>query len=204
MRIEFEHLRYRHLTEHFGFMSAGNFHQGAPLSVPLTETTLRIGRDRLARLAQIANKPVGLENLAFAFGRQDVRDQGRFLAALLRPVDGFLLLDLHNIYCQACNFGQSAEELIGAYPLERVRELHVSGGSWTESSAEPQRGLVRRDTHDEAVPEDVFRLVPYALANCPNVEAVILERLGGTIESEDDAVLRADFRRLRNIVQDDS
>lgn len=201
MRFEGECLQrqFRHISEHFGFMNAGNFHQSAPLPVPLTNDTLRIGQDRLKRLADVAQKPVGLENLAFAFGTQDVLDQGRFLEELLRPVDGFMVLDLHNIYCQAANFASPAEQLIDRYPLDRVRELHVSGGSWSESQAEATRGPIRRDTHDEAVPDEVFDLVTVALKRCRHVEAVIFERLGTTLEPEDDERFRADFRRLKEI-----
>jgi len=189
--------RYLHVSEHFGFASAGDFHQSAPLPVPLCPAALELGRERLARLAQIAGVPVGLENLAFAFGPQDVRDQGRFLDELLAPVDGFVLLDLHNLYCQVENFGVPFEELLAGYPLGRVRELHVAGGSWSG----PDSARVRRDTHDGPVPEEVFRLVPTALAACPNVRAVILERLGDTLAGDGAAEsLRRDFERLREVV----
>lgn len=191
---------YFHISEHFGFLSAGSFHDGAPLPVPRTRAALAIGRDRLGRLAEIADTPVGLENLAFAFGAPDVREQGQFLDQLLEPVAGFLLLDLHNIYCQMCNFGLSADELLQSYPLHRVRELHVSGGSWSQSSVAAVP--VRRDTHDEAVPDEVFALVAPALALCPNVRAVIFERLGDTLNDEDAAQFRADFRRLKRLVAD--
>jgi uncharacterized protein (UPF0276 family) len=90
---------YQHVTEHFGFMLAGNFHRGAPLPVPFTSAFLNLGKDRIRRLADAAGVPVGLENLAFAFGIDDVRAQGDFLDLLLEPVDGFILLDLHNVYC---------------------------------------------------------------------------------------------------------
>ena len=58
---------YRHISEHFGFSSTRNFHQSAPLPLPLTPSILRLGHDRLQRLAAIAKAPIGLENLAFAF-----------------------------------------------------------------------------------------------------------------------------------------
>jgi uncharacterized protein (UPF0276 family) len=192
---------YRHISEHFGFMTAGDFHRSAPLPVPRTEGALRIGQDRLQRLAETAQVPVGLENLAFAFGTRDVAEQGQFLEQLLAPVDGFLLLDLHNIYCQMCNFDVPADELLAGYPLQRVRELHVSGGSYSESSVTDGH-LVRRDTHDDAVPQPAFELVELALGLCPQVEAVILERLGGTISAGDDAQFRADFHRLVKTVED--
>ena len=191
---------YRHVSEHFGFMAGGDFHQGAPLPVPLCEETLDVGRDRLARLAAACRLPIGLENLAFAFGPRDVAEQGRFIEELLTPVEGFLLLDLHNIYCQACNFGVPGEKLIDGYPLDRVRELHVSGGSWSDVSAELGGGQVRRDTHDGPLPRDVLPLVRHALKSCPHIEAVIFERLGDTISPVDDASLQDDFLLLRDEV----
>lgn len=206
-KIELQERHYVHVSEHFGFMTAGDFHRSAPLPVPLNDSSLRVGQERLRMLRQQGAPRVGLENLAFAFGRRDVLDQGRFLDKLLASVDGFLLLDLHNLYCQSCNFALPIEHLMDLYPLERVRELHVSGGSW--SPVDPHHRAVhnatnqiRRDTHDGAVPDEVFAAVPMALARCPHVSAVILERLGGTFSSaRDEAGFRDDFRRLRGIVE---
>lgn len=191
--------RYRWVSEHFGFMSAGDFHRGAPLPVPFTAAFLALGRQRLERMAAAAGLPVGLENLAFAFGLDDVRRQGDFLDALLAPVDGFLLLDLHNIHCQARNFDLSTDDLLAAYPLERVRELHLSGGSWSEAAGE----TVRRDTHDGPVPEEVFPLLAHALHVCPHVEAVIFEHLArGLPDEESHDRFRADFRRMAGLVHE--
>ena len=193
---------YRHVSEHFGFMSSGSFHRSAPLPVPLNETTLSVGREGLKRLKEVVQAPVGLENLAFAFGEKDVAEQGAFLDQLLEPVSGFLLLDLHNLYCQACNFRQSAEQLIESYPLERVRELHVSGGSWSEVQSVPSHQPIRRDTHDGAVPEEVFALLELALQKCPNVDAVIFEQLSESMGQGAEVVqYRADFERLQQIVR---
>lgn len=196
----------RHVSEHFGFMDAGDFHQSSPLPVPRNGTTLRVGQDRLKKLADVAQVPVGLENLAFAFSLEDVREQGGFLDELLEPVNGFLLLDLHNLYCQLCNFDCEANELLDSYPLSRVREMHISGGSWSESSfASPESGeakTVRRDTHDESVPDQVFSLLDTALPRCPNLKAVVLEQLGKALDSADrQKQYRSDFMRMRELVQ---
>lgn len=191
----------RHLSEHFGFMEAGDFHQSAPLPVPRTEETLAVGRDRLRRLADVAQRPVGLENLAFAFGLSDVRQQGEFLDELLEPVDGFLVLDLHNIYCQSCNFDVPAEELVELYPLHRVRELHVSGGSWSDITVDGKTRTLRRDTHDGPVPSGIFPLIEITLPRTPNVESVIVEHLGTALGSTEEASqLRNDYQQIRQIV----
>ena len=168
LAAEVNQFHYQHISEHFGFMGGGNFHLAAPLPVPRTPASVAVGQARLMQLASVAQVPVGLENLAFAFGLNDVHQQGPFLNELLEPVNGFLLLDLHNLYCQSINFKVELLELLKGYPLERVRELHVSGGSWTDpdSPESPIYGddiadnSIRRDTHDDAVPEEIFAALP--------------------------------------------
>ena len=65
-------LQFAHITEHFGFFTGQNFHAGAPLPVPYTATTLRLGQDRLCRIYDACRCPVGLENLAFAYSVDEV------------------------------------------------------------------------------------------------------------------------------------
>jgi uncharacterized protein len=198
LQAECQQYRYRQISEHFGWMAAGDFYQSAPFPLPLRLETLRLGQRRLQDFAETAKVPVGLENLAFAFGLQDVLEQGTFLDQLLEPVDGFLLLDLHNLYCQMHNFQQSAAELLSRYPLKRVRELHLSGGSWSENPD----GRIRRDTHDRPVPEPVFELLAIALQQCPQVESVIFEQLGHTLTTNAEQLrFREDFARIRQMVQ---
>jgi hypothetical protein len=84
LAMETRRRRYRCVSEHFCFATAGDFVHGAPLPVPLTEKTLALGRARLARMREAAGVPVGLENLAIALGRHDVDAQGQFLDELLR------------------------------------------------------------------------------------------------------------------------
>lgn len=190
--------QYEHVSEHFGFVTVDGTTDGAPLPMPFSDAAVAVGHDRLQRLAAAARRPIGLENLAFAFSAEDVAAQGAFLEALLAPIDGFVVLDLHNLHCQAHNFDIDPGELLESYPLNRVRELHVSGGSW---SAAADGSRVRRDTHDDAVPDEVLALVARALQRCPHVECVILERLGGTLAQPAAAQrLRDDYARLRTLV----
>lgn len=192
---------FAHITEHFGAFTGQNFHAGAPLSVPYSPVSLRIGQDRLARIAEAARCPVGLENLAFAYSLEEVKRQGEFLGELLAPVNGFLILDLHNLYCQLHNFSISYEELLECYALDRVREIHISGGSWENSQLLPTR-RIRRDTHDEAVPVKVFDLLARTMPRCPNLKYVVLEQLGTSLKTEASHVqFRRDFAQMAALVQ---
>lgn len=193
--------RYVHISEHFGFLTAGEFTNNTVMPHPRSDTALRVGRERLALLSGIAGMPIGLENLAFAFSRRDVEEQPDFLDALLEPGGGFLLLDLHNLYCQAVNFEIAPDVLLGRYPLARVREIHVAGGELSFPRTDPQKRPFRRDSHVGDVPNDVYALLREALARCENAEVVIVERSDHTLASDEDlARFGVDFERLRTVV----
>lgn len=192
--------RFDHISEHFGFLTGADFHKGAPLSVPYNAQSLAVGRDRLTRIADACGCPVGLENLAFASSTDAARVHGDFLEALLEPVNGFVTLDLHNLYCQLHNFGLEASEMLAVFPLHRVREIHISGGSWQPSVHRPPPG-VRRDTHDDRVPEEVFALLAQTMPRCPNLKFVMLEHMGFALAADQSqSDYRDDFRRMRALV----
>lgn len=200
LKKAFQLHQYQHLTEHFGFMGSPNAHSGCPLPVQYDARSLRVGVDRLKRLQDAAEVPVGLENLALSFSIKDVQEQGVFLEKLVEPIQGFLILDIHNLYCQSHNFNVPLDELINAYPTHLVKEIHLSGGSWQDSIYGDKK--IRRDTHDDHVPEEVFEGLCLALDKCPYVEYVILERLGSTFTSDLSLQqFQSDYRRIQSIIK---
>lgn len=192
---------YVAVSEHVGFMVAGALDGGAPLPVPLGPASVRAGVDALVRLREVVRAPVGLENLALALGPVDALAQGPLLTAVLEAAGGYLVLDLHNLWCQAHNYGLDPLALLHALPLARVRCIHVSGGSWSEPRAQGRSRRFRRDTHDDDVPAAVHELLVATLPRCPALELVVLERLGDTLHGpRAEAALREDFARLRDAV----
>ncbi len=184
-----------HVSAHFGLVQAAGFSDIAPLPVVPSTEVVTTARERLSRLRDAASCPVGVENLAFAFSSDDVARQGEMLDSILSPTD-FLLLDLHNLHCQAATFGTDPVALMNRYPLDGVREIHVSGGSFSYPKVDPRP--FRRDTHDGAVPEEVLELLDVAVARCPRLEVVCLERIGGSLpEDGDKGELASDFARLK-------
>ncbi len=176
------------VSEHYGFMREGSLHGGAPLPPPAGSATNRRGAEALRRLAETTGVPVGLENLALALSERDVWAQGPAITAMLEAVDGYLVLDLHNLDCQVRNFGVDPIVLLESFPLDRVRCLHVSGGSWSHPKAGGKPRRFRRDTHDTTAPASVLELLPAAVARCPSVQTVIIERLGPTVVTAADQV----------------
>lgn len=193
--------RFDHITEHFGFMTGEDFHKGAPIGIPFTPRTLALGKDRLRRIQDACQCPVGLENLAFSYSLDEVRKHGDFLAQLVESVNGFIILDLHNVYCQVHNFDIAFDDIMKLYPLDRVREIHISGGSWDDTLAGSGQP-VRRDTHDESVPEPVFQFLGQAIPKCPNLKFVVLEQMGTALAGDvSQAAFQSDFLRMNGIIK---
>lgn len=198
MAAEVRQRRYQHFSEHFGFMITGQYRRGAPLPVPMTHSALKLGQDRLRSMQEVIGVPVGLENLALAFSATEALAQGNFVDQMISAVNGFVVLDLHNLYCQKENFALNWTDILASWPLEKVREIHVSGGSWSNFG----NRKIRRDTHDSKVPDEVWDQLPLALAACVNCQLVTLEQVPAALVSVDDAAeFRRDFMRLRMIVK---
>lgn len=195
-RLARDPYRYRHLTEHWGFSRARGIIRSAPMPVLACTGAVTSTIEALRGLAAVARVPVGLENLALAFGPADVDAQPAMLATVLDAIDGVLLLDLHNLWCQAVNYQRDVRELATRYPLHRVRELHVAGGSW---SASEYGAPFRRDTHDALVPREVMDLVAWIIPRCPALEVVILERLPDALG--DHEAWRGEWRELAAAVR---
>ena len=82
-----------------------------------------------------------------------------------------------------------------------MREIHISGGSWEDSVANPGR-KIRRDTHDDAVPGEVFALLEQVIPKCPNLKYVVLEQLGQALNTDERRkCFQDDFLKLSAILE---
>jgi hypothetical protein len=61
---------------------------------------------------------------------------------------------------------------------------------------------IRRDTHDDAVPDAVFTLLELTIEKCPNLKYVVLEQLGTGLQTEERKIaFYTDFLKMEKIVQ---
>jgi uncharacterized protein (UPF0276 family) len=86
-----------------------------------------------------------------------------------------LLLDLHNLYANAVNAGRDPLADLAAFPLERVRYVHLSGGMWISHDGGERRLL---DDHVHSPPEAVFELLRSLQTRTTASFDIVLERDG--------------------------
>lgn len=187
-----QRLGFRWYTDHFGLSAPAGLNLTLPLPVPFTRGVRDATRARLDRLAEAVRAPVGLENSVFYAPFAPIEDEAPFLRDVLGDPH-VLLLDVHNLWVHARDQGIDVDSWLSAAPLDRVIEVHVSGGV----PAPVEWGDRRLDSHDAAVPSEVWALLDRVLARCPNLRGVTLERLEGTVAEPDVGVLLGEVARIR-------
>ena len=79
-------------------------------------------------------------------------------------------------------------------------EIHLSGGSFSDPGWLPEGAVLRLDSHDDDVPEEVWALFEETFPRCPNLRGVTLERMEGTVTADDAPLLREELRRIRTVL----
>ena len=92
---------------------------------------------------------------------------GDFVAEVAEAADCGILLDLHNVLCNARNGRQSVEAFCDAIPLDRVWEIHLAGGV-------SERGFWL-DAHSGLVEPVLMDLVADLIPRLPALGAIIFE-----------------------------
>jgi uncharacterized protein (UPF0276 family) len=200
-RMAEDHGRFRFewWTDHLGASSLDGLALTLPVALPMTPRAAAIVRGRLAQMQSIVGD-VGVENTVAYFTLGDPLDEPRFLRACLRAPGSHLLLDLHNLYTMALNCGFAPEHYLDALPLERVIEIHLSGGSMSLPEWLPSGVSLRLDGHDDAVPEPVWALAEQIVPRCPSLRGITLERMEGTVAAADVARLGEELARARRLL----
>lgn len=135
--------------------------------VPFVEEALEVFTQNVKRVQQQLSRPLIVENIAYCVAWPlNVLDEATFVARAITEADCGWLLDLHNLYANARNFGFDPFAVLARLPLERVVQIHIAGG-------EEQQGLYL-DTHANLTPPPVWEMLEYVVPRCP-VRAVNFE-----------------------------
>ena len=159
---------------------------GIHLDPPQTRQAVRrfaIGVEKIKRAVAL---PVILENLPCPpVAKYGYAADPGVLTAVIAATGCGMLLDLAHVRMAAAGRGQAVEEYVGALPLQRVRQMHVSGIR--------KRNGVWVDAH-ESMQEEDYALLEWTLTRCaPDV--VTLEYF------REEAALREQILELRRIIE---
>ena len=200
-RIREDHAAFQFgwYSDHLGATALDGLAMALPLPLAMDDESARAVR-RSLRAIQSAVPDVAVENNVAYFVVGNALDEPPFLRAVLDAPRTHLLLDLHNLATMAQNHAFDPEDYLSLLDLSRVIEIHLSGGGTSAPEWLPSGRSLRLDSHDSAVPEDVWRLFESTAPRCPNLGAVTLERMEGTLQPPDAALVAEELRRARAVV----
>jgi uncharacterized protein (UPF0276 family) len=163
-------------SEHLAFVRAGGIELGHLAAPSRTETTIDAAAANLERAARATGAFPLVENVATIIDPPgSTLDEQTWLARLLATTESDLLLDLHNLYANATNFGFSAADALRSLPPERIRFIHLAGGASVAAASGERRWL---DDHLHDVPDPVYDLLEIVGESVPHAVDVVLERDG--------------------------
>jgi uncharacterized protein (UPF0276 family) len=160
------------LSEHLAFVSIAEGHgpsaAGLALTAPFDREVLDLAVERALYVIERTQAPFLLENSPYyvTFDDSDM-EEAEFLNLFCAESGGGLLLDLHNLYCNAVNYGFSGHRFLDELDLATVIEVHIANGS--------ELGGMYADSHSGAPPEPVWDLLDDLVGRAPNLRGITFE-----------------------------
>jgi uncharacterized protein (UPF0276 family) len=160
------------LSEHLAFVSIaegqGATAAGLALTAPFDRDVLDLVIERARYVRERTQAPFLLENSPYyvTFDDSDMAE-AEFLNRFCADSGAGLLLDLHNLYCNAVNYGFSGHRFLDELDLGAVIEVHIANGS--------ELGGMYADSHAGAPPEPVWDLLDDLVGRAPNLRGITFE-----------------------------
>lgn len=129
-------------------------------------------------------RPVAVETgVAYLARKPFEMPDGDFVAEVAEAADCGILLDLHNLYCNARNGRIDIDDFIARIPLDRVWEVHLAGGVEMDG--------FWLDSHSGPMPDDLAAKSREIVRALPNLGALNFEIYDTFLELTDAATLDA-------------
>jgi uncharacterized protein (UPF0276 family) len=155
----------------------GGIEIGHLTAPPRTSATIEGTARNLQTAARVVGTAPLLENVATLIDPPaSTLSEADWTTEILRTTKCELLLDLHNLYANAINFGFDPLDYIDHQPEQQLSVIHLAGGRWVKSRISEERRLLDDHLHD--VPAAVYDLLEYVGEKTLHPLTVILERDG--------------------------
>jgi uncharacterized protein len=154
-------------SEHLSYCSDdGHLYDLMPL--PFTDEAIKHVAGRIREAQDVLGRRIAVENISYYAAPYQALSEIDFVTAVLAEADCDLLLDVNNLFVNACNHGYDAAQFLERLPRDRVVAFHIAG-HYDEAPD------LKVDTHGAAVKEDVWSLLAQAYRRL-GVLPTLLER----------------------------
>jgi uncharacterized protein (UPF0276 family) len=169
-----ERLKAPAYSEHLAFTRVPGRDLANLLPLPKTQAVAEAIVAKVRTVQSHVGVPFLMENVSYAFEWPDSNlSDAEFLNLICRETGAGILLDVENLYLNACNHGFDPYAFLDRLSAGIVREIHMAGGIAVHDDTLPRPFLA--DSHTHPVPAETLDLLDCTLArHAPS--SIILER----------------------------
>jgi uncharacterized protein (UPF0276 family) len=165
-------LRAGELSEHLAWSSHGGVYFNDLLPLPYTPERLARVAEHIDAVQTALGRMMLLENPStYVRLAESAIPEVDFLAELAQRTGCGLLLDVNNVFVSAKNNGTDPRSYLDAFPLDRVKEIHLGGH---DREASDTGGALLIDAHGSPVADEVWALYADVIARTGPI-ATLLE-----------------------------
>jgi len=159
-------------SEHLAWSSHGGVYFNDLLPLPYTPETLARVAEHIDAVQTALGRVMLLENPStYVQLAESAIPEVDFLAELARRTGCGLLLDVNNVFVSAKNNGTDPRSYLDAFPLDRVKEIHLGGHDRETDDADVALLI---DAHGSPVADEVWALYADVVARTGPI-ATLLE-----------------------------
>ena len=143
------------VSEHLSWSSVNDIYLHDLLPLPLTEEVVAHLATRIEQVQEYLGRKILVENAStyLEFSHNEMPEWD-FINEISRRSGCGLLLDINNVYVNACNHNFDPHEFLSNVSPESVGEIHLAG----HTAKDLPEGTIRIDTHDQRVCDEVWNL----------------------------------------------
>ena len=117
-------------SEHLAFVRAGKIEIGHLAAPPRNQKTIENAIRNISNAARIVGSLPQMENIATLIDPPaSCFSEPEWVSQIILGSNAPLLLDLHNLFANAINFKQDPIEILLRMPLNKIKTVHLSGGT---------------------------------------------------------------------------
>lgn len=158
-------------SEHLAWSTHDTVFLNDLLPLPYTNETLASVADHIDQVQETLKRQMLLENPAtYLLFAESTLEETEFLAEVVRRTGCGLLLDVNNVFVASTNHNMDPRDYLARFPIDAVREIHLSGHSETVDDAGAPLLI---DSHDTPVKDPVWALYGALIARTGPVATLI-------------------------------
>jgi len=158
-------------SEHLAWSSHAGVYFNDLLPLPYTRQTLARVAEHIDEVQTTLGRTMLLENPSHYIGiAESTIPEIDFLTEVAKRTGCGLLLDVNNVFVSAKNHGTDPLSYLEAFPLGRVREVHLGGH---DEELDDAGGPLLIDTHASSVADAVWTLYAHLIARTGPIPTLI-------------------------------